>query len=466
MQENNPIKQAFPEQSITDSIRQQAQAQATQVYGRHRQRVRTRNAILGSMATVGVVFGTLVIGPKANAYYRIQRIAGSVNDCTSAILDQFIIEKDGTVRPNGKVTFSNGQWRIERDGELQIYDQGKLWMEDRQNRRVVVKMQPEGPFGFNPSGFSIHSIISDYKRWQWNDNMSIQDEVVDGRQVEVLVIEKKEAFALRTKVYADPETHMPFRITGDKWENGKWRPCQLINLSFNKVIDPKLFSIKFPKELRLVNLDTIKQDWAAKLETPIATLTSKSSKVVIRDYFISKRGHIFVIFTDGETVKDREEYAKAMRAATPPTTYHHVPKFALRDSSGVEYLLSERFQPYMNSVGSQRNQWIALKDGQVLQGAWLVPTKPVTWQPKTLTFSFSAYIDPYNDESSSSWTIEVPKPVTGLLPDWVDVCARAPHNEKDVLDEEYNVHLVPEMMVIDPKTGKPKSNIIKYKYGR
>jgi hypothetical protein len=125
----------------------------------------------------------------------------------------------------------------------------------------------------------------------------------------------------------------------------------------------------------------------------------------------------------------------------------------------------------MNAVNGQANPWVVLKDGQVLQGAWLVPTKPFIWKPRTLTFTGAVSVDPYNDETSTTWSIKVLQPNRPLVPAWAEACHTAPKTEQAILKEEYDVHLMPNMILVDPKTGKAIADkdgrvLQKYHYGR
>lgn len=470
MQENNSIKQAFPGIEIDDSVRHQALSQAHTLYGRHRQKVRVCNTILATGGFALLAISAITISPRAYAYYRIEQMNGVLADCKTVVMENYSIGKDGVARPDRKTIYSEGKWRLEDSRSIHIFRDGTNWLYSPEMKRVI-KRRGSGPFSYNPTGFSIKSIMADHSRWNWaSTKTSIDTEKIDGRTADVLTVEQT-SFPSRTKIYADPNTHMPFRITGEGQKDGKWQLNSYSVVTFDSQVKEDVFVTKYPADVQVIDCDTLTADWSKKLENPIATMKSEHRTMVIRDFYVNERGHIFVIYTDGETAAEREKYAKSMRSQLPPADYRRPVKWSVKDSTGMIYFASEHFQPYMNTVNGQHNPWVVLKNGQVLHGAWLVPSKPFTWRPRTLTFTGNVSVDPYNDETSTTWTIKVEKPSGPLVPYWTEACHTAPKSEQAILKEEYNVHLVPEMMPVDPKTGKmiPDSNgrvEQKYRYGR
>ena len=184
MQENNLIHQAFPVSDGDDSIRQDVLSQAVSLRSRHQHQTRTKRTVVGSIATLFVVGSALTIGPAAYAYYRIQAISNSVSDCKSAIMQSYDIGPDGRAKPSGTITFANGNWRIEGLGRTQVYTKSTLWSYDPKNQRVTKRFKPDGPFGYNPSGFSIGAMIADFDRFKWGTNAQLGSATIEGRPAE------------------------------------------------------------------------------------------------------------------------------------------------------------------------------------------------------------------------------------------------------------------------------------------
>src|SRR5690349_7165016 len=172
MQDSNSIKQAFPEFEPTDSIRSSARQAVAGHIARHRRTARTRRTVLVALATCLLVTGGIVAGPPAYGYYKMQRIAGSVEDCRSAVLQRFHVDENGAAHPAGRILYANGHWRIEDGHSVQVYADKTLWIYDPATNEVTKMFRPDGPFGYNHTGFSIQAMIADHKRWNWRARVS------------------------------------------------------------------------------------------------------------------------------------------------------------------------------------------------------------------------------------------------------------------------------------------------------
>jgi outer membrane lipoprotein-sorting protein len=420
MQENNAVRQAFPDEEPTNELRRQAKSATQDRYRHHRTRSRFLRTAVGAVVTGALVLAGAVAGPPAYAYYKFQRIAGSVDDCQTAIFTRYTVDEKGAITPAGKVYYSRGNWRIEDPGlkRVSVYLDGTLWIYHPSAKTVFKKHRPEGPFGYNPTGFSLRAMLADYSRWNWLDDVSIGTKTVDGKTVEVLTVTDN-AWS-RTEYLADPETHMPFRATSQYKHDGIWEDNDVQTFEFNTAIDPNEFSTSFPPDVKVVDQDAIKRDWAAKLETPIATLKTPTQKIEIRDIAVNERGHIFLVFTDGETDVRRARGG------------HILPTWIATDSLGNRYYTSILFQPYMKDSASGKD-WIVLSDSQVPQGVWLIPEKKAPWTPRKLTFSCTIRA---SGEKTSNWSTSFAKPTTPLIPEWSIACAMAPHTKETLLREE------------------------------
>ena len=458
MQENNPIKQAFPGSEINDSVRKEVQNQTISLRSRHQHKSRMRGAILGSIATIAVVSGAILVGPPAYAHYRIQRIAGSMDDCQSAILTSFIIGPDGSSKLDHTIFYSKGKWRIEDNHAVQVYSHPTKWVYQASLNQVTKQFEPDGPFAYNSSGFSIKAMLADESRFQWHNKTTVSSGTLDGKPTEILIIEDHN-FPGRSVIYADPKTHMPIEMTQENVKEGKWVVAGYSTFKINSNIDPALFEPNFPAEAKVIDLNHLRDQWATKLEKPIGEILSKTGKIVIRDITVNSRGHIFIVFTDGETAASRDAYARSMRENKPQSHYPRNPDWQVRAASGTEYFQADGFQPYMNRVNNHGLESISLKDGQVLQGTWLVPTKINSLPIGLLKLSCTM---PWTEEVSTAWETRILKPDCQMIPEWMLVCATGPRNSEDMLKAEKNLPQIGEMMPTAPK-GSPNSHAKSHK---
>ena len=450
MQENNLIHQAFPGSDGNDSIRQDVLNQATNLRTRHQHKTRTKRAIVGSVATVTVVLGAVVVGPPAYAHYRIQRIAGSMDDCQSAILTSFVVDQDGSSKLDHTIYYSKGKWRIERNRSVHVYSRPTLWIYQASLNQLTKQLEPDGPFAYNSSGMSIRAMLADESRFQWNNKTTVSSGTLDGKPCEILVIEEHN-FPSRSVIYADPNTHMPIEMTEENVKGGKWVVDGYSTFKINPKIDPKLFEPNFPSSSKVIDMDHLRNDWAKKLEKPLGEIHSKTGKIVIRDISVNSRGHIFVVFTDGETVANRDAYARSMRQNRLQSHYHRNPDWNVRTTAGTEYFRADNFQPYINRVNHHGLEYISLHDGQVLQGTWLIPIRSNSVPTGLLKLSCTM---PWTEEVSTVWETRILKADCKMIPEWMLVCASGPRNSEDVLKAEKNLPQIGEMMPTAPK-GSP-----------
>ena len=453
MQENNLIHQAFPGSDIDDSVRQDVLNQAVALRSRHQHRKRIRRALVGSIATIAIVAGVAVAGPSAFAHYRIQRIAGSMDDCQSAILTSFIIGQDGSSKLDHTIFYSKEKWRIERNRSIQVYSNPNLWVFQPSLNQVTKQHEPDGPFAYNSSGFSIRAMLADESRFQWHNKTTVSSGTLDGKPAEILIIEEHN-FPSRSVIYADPKTHMPIEMTQESVKGGKWVVDGYSTFKINSKIDPTLFEPNFPSTAKVIDLNQLRDRWAKQLEKPLGEIISKTSKIVIRDISVNSRGHLFIVFTDGETVANRDAYARSMRENRLQRHYHRNPDWHVKTASGTEYFRADQFQPYINRVNHHGLESISLKDGQVLQGTWLVPTKVNLFRSEAFTLSCTM---PWTEEVSTAWETRILKPDCKMIPEWMLVCATGPRNSEDVLKAEKNLPQIAEMMPTAPK-GSPNRN--------
>ena len=437
---------------MDEATRQSVLEKTKDLHKSHQRTSRTRRAIVGSIASVGILTGSLVAGPKAYALYGFQRMGGSLNDCKSAILEAYELGKDGQFHLDRTTIYSEGKWRMEYHGSTQVYADATLWSFDPELNQVTKSLRPEGPFAHNSSGISVKAMLADQTRFGWKDKTSLSNGTLDGRPAEVLTIEQA-TWPSRQVIYADPKSHMPFQITMENKKDGEWRKVGYMTFKLDPAIDSTQFEPNFPKEAKVVDLQKLKSNWAAKLEKPLAMFETNEGKVQIRDVAVNERGHVFIIYTNGETAQQRKEYGDSIRAGNIPQVVSKQLKWTVEDSIGTNYWASIKsfFQPYQDPIRKEREEWVVLKDGEVLQGQWFVPSVYSKWSPREISVKcWTAKSDKY----SGTYTLKLRLPTTKLIPEWMPACAMGPRKPKDVYQEESDVHLVPDMIPVDPKTGK------------
>jgi hypothetical protein len=206
---------------------------------------------------------------------------------------------------------------------------------------------------------------------------------------------------------------------------------------FNVSVDPKSFELQVPAGTKVVDLEVEQLAWKKKLEGKLAVLDFEGTKIVVRDIAVNSRGHVFIVFTNGETAEDRAEYGRQVRARNADKAMRRSKRFTrptweVTDSLGLRYVPTDgSFQPF---VGHPNFDEVVLADGQVLQGDWLMPKEPSQWRPRTLTLTAS--IDVERNPVARSYKAEFEHPTAALIPDWMSLCTIGPHNERELLNEE------------------------------
>ncbi|MBI1335077.1 MAG: hypothetical protein GC165_19615 [Armatimonadetes bacterium] len=443
MQENNALQSAFPASDPTDLTRSDVLNQANRIHGQHLRQRRNRSVVLGGIATVAIGSFAVSVGPKAYAYYQFQKIAGASSDCKTAVMKSYDIKSDGTTQLRSTTYFENGKWRIEDDGKVTIFADHILWKLDPALQKAT-KKRADGPFAYTPSGFSIGALASDHQRWHWSgQKISFGSETYQGQPVDVVTMEQT-TFPTQSKFFASKNDHRIFRVEVRTLKNGTWILGGFETISYDQPLPAKTFAVDFPKETQVIDVDHIADDWKKKLEKPIATLKSEHGQIVIRDYYVNSRGHVFIVFTDGETKAEVRNEALQMRQSSPPKTWHALPTVSARDSELIGYEQSPAsFQPFVGSAVPNLERGIVLSDGEILQGAWLVPARITPWKPKQLDVQFLINWPGRDSERTNTWTIQLDHKGDSLRPDWMVACAIGPINDEAVLRAEQRQAVLP-----------------------
>lgn len=423
------IKEAFPAATASPALRDQVSIRAAEIHTSHVRAKRTRRNIIGGLATAALVTGGVLVGPSAYAIYRLNRIAGSLEDCRTMVREDFEIDENGRQIASGRTVYSEGRWRIERKGRTQVYENGILWIYDPKMRQVLKFDKPDGPFGYNASGASVKALLRDVTSWNWRTKPSVGSAVRDGRRMTTVTLDDERD---RTVVFADEKTNMPVLFEAYRKDETGIRLAGVSRPKFNVPVDAREFVRNFPDDAKVIDVDQIKANWAAKIEKPIHTIRFEKGEIQIRDYAVNERGHVFIVFSNGEKASDRAEYARRMHTSNP--MLHEAGfgvDFEIQDSLGNEYVRSSTsFQPYMSGFGGRPSEWVELSDGTVMQGAWLYTAAIQPWKSRSLEIKLS------HGSESKIWKLDVAQPTTKLLPEWFRALAIAPHDWDELMQEE------------------------------
>jgi hypothetical protein len=435
---NEELSNAYPGFEATADARRASQvAIRNRALAVQRSR-RIRRSFAAAAFTVLAVAAFVSVGPKALAVYKLRKIEGAVDDAKTAEIDVYSVKPDGSQVPSGREFYDRGKWRQENGPSARIWEAGKLWCLDPSMKRVTVQSAPSGPFTYNPSGFSVRSMIADIARWNWRDRIDVGDGRFEGATVTQVTISSPNNIE-RIVVLADKGTSMPIAFRMESNTVGGWHLSGMARLQFDKPVDPRLFTTRFDRSLPVVDLDRMKSEFKSRIETPLATFPWMGKTIAIRAIDVNPNGHVFVMYTDGETQAGRQKEADALLSAerkggpllAMPFRSPR-PDIEVKSSLGVDYLNTMNFQPYVTGATEQSRRGIVLRDGEVLQGKWFIPLHPSPWQAQTVTVTL-------NSDSATSYRRHFQTASTPLLPDWAPLMAMAPTVEEDVLREEFDV---------------------------
>jgi len=431
---NEELTHAFPGFEPTVDSRRASQlaiASRTLALRKTRRLRRTFALAAFTVVTSAVLIG---VGPKALAVYKLHTIEGAVDDAKTAEIDEYSVQPDGSQALTGRELYDQGKWRLERGSSVQIWQAGKLWRFDPNMKRVTVQSAPNGPAAHNPSGFSVRAMIADMTRWNWHDRIDVGEGRFEGTDVTQVTITSNDRE--RLVVLADHSTSMPIAFRMESKTVHGWRLSGLARARFDRPVDAGLFSTRFDPSLPVVDLDRMRSEFKARIEAPLASYPWKGKTIAIRSVDVNPNGHIFVLYTDGETQADRQREADEMLAAgrkisrSVPLFFRSPhPMIEVTSSLGSEYLAGGSLQPYIAGPSERFRSGIVLRDGEVLQGAWFIPANAAPWQPATVSVQFDG-------DKAKTYRRKFATASTPLLPDWAPLLGLGPTVEEDVLTAE------------------------------
>ena len=179
---------------------------------------------------------------------------------------------------------------------MQVFTNGKMWSYDPKSNAVTV-WQAEGPFGYNPSGFSLAATARDIARWGWHDRIRIARVTrANGRPAREVLIERANE-TNRELLVVDSATDLPVRMLGQHREGPRWVTDMVTEYSYNRPLPPGLFVPKFPASARVIDRDAGRRDWEQRLSMGIARQRVGDRTIAVRAFAVYRDGDIFLLYT-------------------------------------------------------------------------------------------------------------------------------------------------------------------------
>jgi outer membrane lipoprotein-sorting protein/peroxiredoxin len=413
---------AYPALEPSEALRRRVAGLAAQQEAREPQRTGD-SASLGRRWTplrlgLGLALATALLAavvgraPTVTATQLLQRAEAAVTQVRSAHFVRWRVAADGSRTKVGETWYQAGRWRLESPNEIQIYADGTLWSYEPRLSKVSLFRKKEGPFGFNPSGFSLAAMVRDYARWGWKDKIRrLDDTTIGGRPAHRVVIERA-GEPERSLLLVDAVTDLPIQGEQQLATAGQWVTQVILEQRYNEPLPAQLFVPEFPKSARLFDVDAGRQRWERRLAKGLARRRVGDRTIVIRDLQVNAAGDVFLLYTAGSRPGDRwQDWS-----------------IGVRDETGTHYLPSEGFQPYLE--GGPADWWHGFVfQGAKLEGGWWVPAEPQSsWKPRRFTLTFHVHPiahhgkDPVPDENfsaGSSFILIVERPAAPLLPEYM-----------------------------------------------
>jgi outer membrane lipoprotein-sorting protein len=365
---------------------------------------------LGLAAAAAVALAAVGVVPTLVAAQALRRMQAAISDARSMHHIAWQLHPEGSRTKIYEIWYQGGRWRMEtrRHGQIQVFAAGKLWTYDRQLNQVTVQ-RAEGPFAYNPSGFSMTAMSRDFARWGWRTTLRmLDDRMVAGRRVhQVTLTQPTDPGRLLLSV--DAATDLAIQMENQLERDGRWTTQTLSEVRYNDPLPAALFEPRFPRSAVFVDREHARRSWERRLRPGIARRRVGDRTIVIRDLQVNAVGDVFLLYTAGALPGD----------VWPDWSID------LTDEFGRRYLAGEGFQPWVQ-VGRGPGGEEYLFAGQELEGAWWVPVVPQSpWTARRFTVTF--HVQPVihhgrepaaveNYSASTSFTLRVGRPATALVP--------------------------------------------------
>jgi outer membrane lipoprotein-sorting protein len=354
-----------------------------------------------------------------SAFGEMERLENAVSDVKSAHQVWWKIGPDGARSKEAETWYQEGEWRIETDDEnrpsVQIYNGGRLYSYDKKTDKVTY-WRAKGPFGFNPSGFSIKAMIGDEGRWGWKDRIERQGRgVLNGRAVEkVLVLRANEPD--RTLISVDSRTDRPIRMETETERGGEWITSGLAEMEYDRPIPPSAFDPRgVSKTATFFNRDEGKRLWGEKLAKGIAKRRLGSRTVVLRDVQVNDDGDVFILYTAGSPVDPWAGFA------------FNVGSIGVTDNLGTRYITTDcSLSPVEFSSSAPPKGYVF--ERAMLEGVWFAPLEPMKKRARSLTITFATP----KVRRPAVFVFPLRSPTVSVVPEWMPYMGYGPRRDWEI----------------------------------
>jgi outer membrane lipoprotein-sorting protein len=416
---------AYPPLELTEALRQRvaelaAQHEAGEVResGAAWRRARPWSPFRIGLGLAGAaVLAAVAVGmaPAWLARQVLQRAEAAVGQVRSAHIVHWGVAPDGQRSKAEEKWYEAGRWRFERTEprSIQVFAGGKLSSYEPDTGTATVIRDEEGPYGGNPSGFSLAAMGYDMAQWRRRQEIRLVGDIsVAGRPAHQVVIEPvaKSVWLSRLLLAVDAETDLPLRLE-TQWERGgRWVTEGITEYRFNEPVPAKRFALVFPNSARVTEVARSRQEWERHLASGIGQVRLGDRTIVIADLQVNAEGDVFVLYTPEKDPGYGRDWS-----------------MELADDLGTRYLARDPLRPSLMSRDPRLPYGYTLR-GAEFQGDWWVPATPQRpWKPRRITLTFrlspttlgqAGTAPEKGPAASASFTLDVDRPATALVPEY------------------------------------------------
>ena len=317
-----------------------------------------RRLTLSFGATAMIVAGVFVF-PAVRAQASLGGMMSALDKQTSAKILTYTIDEQGNRIPKGTTIIANGDVES-RDSQNRIeqVEIGEMTFAFDSNSNSFIRSRR------NSQGIRLSQMVSPASKFRINKRVALEKIVVNGREILRATITDT-GLPERTIIEADPQTDLPFHVSSESLEMGKWRVRQ----EFEFVYQPGL-NVNTPDFTKTPVL-TIEQSRERFIDSmtksELGRLKLKDRTIIIRKVDVANDGTVFVGYQAGN-----------MNSRRWTGSY-----LTINDSLGTEYVQSNG--PSYNGVAEGSFP----KEGR-LELEMFIPVKPQIKGRKTLSlYAFS-----------------------------------------------------------------------------
>jgi peroxiredoxin/outer membrane lipoprotein-sorting protein len=419
---------AYPPLEASEALRQrvaelaaQHEASEGQQSGPTQRRTRPWSPLRIGLGLAGAtVLATIAVGlaPSWLARQVLRRAEAAVSQVRSAHIVHWGVAPDGKRTRAEEKWYQAGRWRFERTEPrcVQVFADGKLRSYEPDRGTGTVVRDEEGPYGENPSGFSLAAMGYDMAQWRRRQEIRLLgDTSVAGRPAHQVVIEAaaKSVWLSRLLLVVDAGTDLPIRLE-TQWErDGRWVTDGVTEYRFNEPVPAERFAPVFPKSARVIEVTRSRQEWERHLANGIGQVRLGDRTIVIADLQVNAEGDVFVLYTPENDPGDGQRDWSV----------------DLADEFGTRYLARDPLRPSLRREDPRLPYGYSSLRGTAFQGDWWVPATPQRpWKPCRLTLTFrhspttpaqEGAAPEEGPAASASFTLHVERPATGLVPEYM-----------------------------------------------